>query len=868
MPQTLHIVSHTHWDREWYLTFQQFRMRLVDLVDHLLDLLDRDADFLSFHLDAQTIVLEDYLEIKPQNREWLAGYIRSGRIIVGPWYQLNDEFLTSGEATIRSLLVGTRIARQFGACASVGYLPDQFGNLSQMPQIFRGFGIDNAIMGRGYQRVGDRKMEFVWESPDGSQVTASLMAYWYNNAQHVPEDPEQAQQYIEELRDRMAAHSVSSHLLLMNGVDHLEPQQSLSPILKGLNQRLQDGDQICHSTVEQYINAVKKEIAENGAALEKHTGELREDRGGSVLAGTLSTRMYLKQANHRAQVTLEKFAEPLATFATQEGETYPQEYLHYAWKLLMQNHPHDSICGCSIDQVHREMMPRFAQVEQIGEELTARAAQTIADRVVLAQPAPGEMGVVVFNTLNWTRTDPVQMTLVYPLGDPARGNPQRDDHCKLAGIKITSAEGEEVPFAVLANQVTMRTVLSPVKLPLDQWVQEIAVEFIARDVPACGYQAYRVTPVAAMPQFSAWDDPLDLRWEPYLESCGEVGDEYLHRPPVHDQVQMLPLKNIRYDLEQTAVRQTIAYRFNWDSLSPEAEEDGSYRVMEHASCRTTTWITRWRDCPRVEFTTYFDNQIKDHRLRVVFRNRRRDFQPELYSVAEGQFDVLRRPLAHPHAAEGASTFHPQQNWMALEGEDRNTGEKRSVAVINQGLPEYEISNEENYPRLAVTLLRCVGYLSRRGDGPQIETPEAQCPGEHTFRYGLVETSGGWEDGKLWKQAHQFNAPLRAVQTDLSQGHEGRYLPAALSFLTVEPDGLVVTAIKRAEDDPQQLIVRFFNITDHPVSGGRVRLRGASTAWEVNLNEEAREPLTLEADGSLVLRTIRPKEIVTLAFQMK
>ena len=205
MAHTLHVVSHTHWDREWYLTFQQFRMRLVDLIDHLLDLLDRDADFRSFHLDSQTIVLEDYLEIKPQNRQRLEKYIREGRIIVGPWYQLNDEFLTSGEATIRSLLMGMRIARQFGACGTIGYLPDQFGNLSQMPQIFRGFGIDHAVMGRGYQLVDDRKMEFIWEAPDGSQVTASLMAFWYNNAQHVPADPQEALGYIEELRDEDGA---------------------------------------------------------------------------------------------------------------------------------------------------------------------------------------------------------------------------------------------------------------------------------------------------------------------------------------------------------------------------------------------------------------------------------------------------------------------------------------------------------------------------------------------------------------------------------------------------------------------------------------------------------------------------------------
>ena len=155
----LHVISHTHWDREWYFTFQKFRVRLVDLIDHVLDILDSDPDYNCFNLDGQTIVLEDYLQIKPENRERIARYVREGKILVGPWYQLNDEFLVSGESTVRSLLIGHRISREFGATMKLGYLPDQFGNISQMPQIFNGFGIDTAIFGRGLQLVGDRKME-------------------------------------------------------------------------------------------------------------------------------------------------------------------------------------------------------------------------------------------------------------------------------------------------------------------------------------------------------------------------------------------------------------------------------------------------------------------------------------------------------------------------------------------------------------------------------------------------------------------------------------------------------------------------------------------------------------------------------------
>ena len=172
----LHVVSHTHWDREWYLPFQRFRMRLVDLIDHLLDLLDRDPEFRCFHLDGQTLLLEDYLEIRPENEERLRRHIREGRLLIGPWYKQNDGFLVSGEATIRSLLIGHRIARHFGGVMKVGYLPNQFGNISQMPQILRGFGIESCIFGRGFLPNGSC-MEFIWQGADGSRVLANSLVF-------------------------------------------------------------------------------------------------------------------------------------------------------------------------------------------------------------------------------------------------------------------------------------------------------------------------------------------------------------------------------------------------------------------------------------------------------------------------------------------------------------------------------------------------------------------------------------------------------------------------------------------------------------------------------------------------------------------
>ena len=199
MDKIFFTITHTHWDREWYQPFEKFRIRLADLINNLFKLLEEYPQYI-FHLDAQTIVLEDYLELYPENEEKLKGYIKSGNIIVGPWYVQNDFFLASGEATVRNILIGTEIAEKFGKCANIGYTPDQFGLCSQLPQILKKSGIKYHLFGRGYSfyKSGNKECklphdsDFYWESPDGSSVFSVLMPYWYNNAQRFTSDIDKA----------------------------------------------------------------------------------------------------------------------------------------------------------------------------------------------------------------------------------------------------------------------------------------------------------------------------------------------------------------------------------------------------------------------------------------------------------------------------------------------------------------------------------------------------------------------------------------------------------------------------------------------------------------------------------------------------
>ena len=226
----IHVISHTHWDREWYLTHEQFRFRLVALIDRLLDLLDADPSYKYFHLDGQTIVLEDYLEIRPEQETRLRTAIADGRILIGPWYVMPDEFLVSGESLVRNLLRGHRISREFGTPMPVGYLPDLFGHVGQMPQIWRQFGFDNTILWRGF---GGASAEYWWDAPDGSRLLMMhLPPEGYCNATRIVFDPEAMMARAKEKVDFERGRTRTGQALLMNGVDHVEPHTAIPTLIE------------------------------------------------------------------------------------------------------------------------------------------------------------------------------------------------------------------------------------------------------------------------------------------------------------------------------------------------------------------------------------------------------------------------------------------------------------------------------------------------------------------------------------------------------------------------------------------------------------------------------------------------------------
>jgi len=306
---TLHFVPHTHWDREWYQPFEVMRLRLIHLVDLLLDIFKHEPHFKHYTLDGQTIVLEDYLQIRPDRMDEITGHVRSGRLLIGPWYVLPDEFLVSPEALVRNLLHGARDCARFGQRMDVGYLPDPFGHIGQMPQILQGFGIDSAAFRRG---LADEPCEIWWEAPNGSRVLTAYLRDGYDNAASAPTDAHSFAAFVKDRRDSLLPHCASDHLLLLNGTDHQEPCALIASLIA--DYRSED-DSLLLSTLPAHIQGLKQDIQAQGLELPLVHGELRNPKRHHLLPGVLSSRVWIKLRNHECETLLERWAEPFSAWA-------------------------------------------------------------------------------------------------------------------------------------------------------------------------------------------------------------------------------------------------------------------------------------------------------------------------------------------------------------------------------------------------------------------------------------------------------------------------------------------------------------------------------------------------------------------------
>ncbi len=854
-PQEAIVVAHTHWDREWYLPFEKFRILLVELVDRVLAMLEAYPEFV-FLLDGQTAVLDDYLAIRPDRREELLRRVSEGRLLVGPWYTQPDEFLVSGEALVRNLLYGLRKAEHFGGAMREGYVPDLFGHLAQLPQIFRGFGIESAFLMRG---VGEQpvKSEFWWEGLDGSRVWTHRFPEEYGNAAYLEDAARLAA-----MTRRLGAVATTRTVLWMHGTDHTAPWPDVVERLRHLSAEL--GVDLRLGTLADYRNRVMAQSPD----LESVRGELREGRHAFLLSNVLSARVYLKRANDRVQALLEQYAEPVSGWCRWLGGADPRPFLAAAWRLLLLNHAHDSIGGCSVDPVHREVEVRFDRAEQIAEGMLDRQVEALASRL-------GDEGgaLWVYNPHPWPWRGRVEALV--PGADGGVPAAVRDEQGRDQALRPVEK--------VLRSEDVLRGV---------RHVPYTRVAFYA-EVPPLGYRVYR--PVRSGGGDAApgrvetgregdgvWmrneflEATLDRRGVLHLldrrsghryrdllvlESEGDRGDEYTFMPVLGEP----PLRSdeeagTRIEVEEGGGDwATVTLQLDWplpEGLAPDRRSRSARRVRQPITVR----LTLVRGVPRLDVQVALTNRVRDHRLRVRF-----PLPGGRRAVAETAFGSVERPprafvpVPPPGWREAPSPDQPLRRFVAVEDA------QKGLAVATRGLHEYAFDPSGV---LYLTLVRSVGWLSRDDlsvrpghAGPAYPTPEAQCLRPLLLEFSLIPytPNAGWQG--VWREALGFHAPARAWWLKGASADAERRLPPSASWLTIEPADLMLSALKLAEDG-EDLILRLYNPTPRELAA-RVRfaLIVPDRVYLADLAEAPREPLLLQ-DRTVAFR-VRPWAIVTL-----
>ena len=826
------IVSHSHWDREWYMSHAKHNFRLVKFMDELITLLETDPNFKTFHLDGQILILEDYLAIRPYMEERIKKLVSDGRLKIGPNFILQDEYLISGEANIRNLLVGIKETRKYGEPTMIGYFPDAFGNIGQQPQILRGFGIDNALFGRGVvpawlvtpevENDGVAKSEIIWQGADGSKVIGVQFVAWYSNAMEMPQGKAELKERLNALESRLGVRAKTPYLLLLNGCDHQPVQKNLSSVLAAAKEM---GYDVEHTSFEAYLDKIRP----YKDSLATYSGEIEAVNycGVNNLLCTASSRFYLKQASYRAEYLLSTIAEPLGVIASGYGINYDSDLLYYAWKKLLENYPHDSICGCSVDEVHREMQARFTTVndtldsyiEDIGKKLTSKLCAA-------------EKSIVVVNCSPKTTKDYVEVIVDYKEDECLPENPIILDGDKevlsvfedMGIVKVYELPDDRFRQVYNVHRLKVRlygefsgascTVLriadkrSHLKSTLARIENGMENAFIRVDFNSNG--TFNITDKAT---------GKVLRDQNYFAEIGDNGNGYdfIGCGDEHDSLS---------DTAQIALECAEKDKITYRVVNSLMQQNGE-------AVKITSLVSLYHDKRNVEVSVNFDNECKNHRIRAAF-----GFDSK-YSKhrSAGQFDVVERDNLADKKYGNPYDYH-----RAYEFIERLNGEGDGVVVSLRGNLEYEVNAKTNATEL--TLVRGVKEM---GDWFYFPTEDSQCLRRVTANYSVEFYANGNRE-KAVENAYSFHKPC--LWAFSGNGKGGTVQNGLLQI----KGNVTVSCMKRSDEG--ETVVRFFNPYE--------------TAQTVSFNKKVQLTNMAETErgDSLTEVTVKPKQIVTVISEKK
>lgn len=686
---------HTHWDREWYREFEVFRMRLLRVFDNILDMLERNK-IPCFYFDGQVSALEDYLELRPEKKDLIKSLIYSKKLFIGPFYCLVDEFLTDRVSFCKNLELGMKTAIEWGCVDFIGYLADTFGHSQNIPDILRDFGIDKCIVWRG---CGDFPAEFKWLGMD----TVNLVRGYFQDTFSLSCPIEEKAQILKKNLDLIAEKS-GDYILLPIGADHLGVPEDIQDQIITINEILKDEYEIKLSSPFEYFKKVEDNFSKFN-----FDDELRDNSKTFTLQGCYSSRLDLKYLNTECSHRLD-LAHRFVRFMEIDYPEIAEKYysiIDYAYKILIRNQAHDSICGCSTDDVHNENIIRYKKILQITETIIDELKFKLKfdEKTMLNLSDKVFSGIVEIETSKDVK-----------------------DYIKISSRKGFDKEllTDTSRIPVTEDYTSINKYLTEIKNLLPDEIDFVLTEMSESDLEVSDTLIKNSNIKLEIKKETVKINDIPFSLIDFLD----LGDSYNNGPVENDNGTAFKVLRSRKILD-TKLRAALKIEFEgkWDIISLIVSLD-----------KKSTYL---------KFEFDWNNTQKNHLLQACFKMKspiKEVFSEDMNLMIKRNFNPkynIRENLPKARSLEAITNTAPMQRGLLIDESNNNLG------LVTKGLTQYEIFEKNLY----IPILRATGAISNPQNparttpaGPPIETPELQMIGKcHAEFYVFFGNQNAFEE---------------------------------------------------------------------------------------------------------------------------
>jgi len=920
--RTIHVVSYTHWDREFRFDFETTRMRLVDLVDNLLDIMSNDPGYRHFMLDGQYVLLDDYLEIRPEKEPQLRELAAEARLAIGPWYTLPDSSCIHGESLVRNLMTGLRKSREFGGAMEVGYNVFSFGQIAQLPQVYRGFGIDFIVFYKNMDPGRSDAPEFVWESREGSRATATRLgphARWnFFFAGHIPIvygqdpwhkdwryewgslgkvfhqcdpahyasfhdilDPEtgfdagKIREGFQRAIDSVEGSIVPEHLLFFDGTDFTEPHPCIPEILEAASKEFGDDFEIVHDSLAGYVSAARDCLADRD--LDTVRGEMRDGPVGSVHADVCSIHPELKRACTTAENALFRWAEPFAACSWLIGEDYPGVQVDRALKYLFTAQAHDSLHGVGPSDMVADVKNRFLQARVIADGITVRSQQSLAKAINTEALEDTDLFLAVFNPSSFVRSEIVEAYIDVPTET-------------LDEVRLEDEDGRAVTCHELGREKARAGLYHPRSRNMPIYCTRVHMLIDAQNVPALGYRALKVKyaekDLYPYPH-EDWD-PVRIPSETLATGPRSAENEAVQMTIEADGTLKLLDKTtgelhqgLHYFTDQGDAGNLYCHVPAGDLLSTLGSPARVSLVVDSpllARFRVESSLSVPSRLDRATGTRSSDPVVIPVRSDITLRKGSAvvEIVTSFENKAENHFlrvcfaTGIQTDVAHAEANFDVNSYAVS---ASRDGEFRGpelsrhrqhlfvdlSDGARGVAILNDAVRDYEVTDATS-GTVALSMVRSIPLRIPCDNRLWMEYP-GDTSAQSPGHHSM--RYGLFTHAGDWEKGGvAWNALAFNTPLRIAQiGRQAGSLPPSLSFLAIEGEGILLSCIKKAEDR-ESVVIRMVNPGTDTAAGQLLFHRPVAGAWEVDLNEDRLAPIPHVKDNTVPVSLV-PGKILTI-----